>query len=100
MQIKLLLAKPSGRSRVCLTSFRDLAMPAQLDRRVNALFWEVLQHFPRSCSGLIREPKGFGRIRLRRIENMLLPFICEVIEPGAKVHITPGCLSNAHRVGL
>jgi hypothetical protein len=38
----------------------------------------------------ILEPKGFGRIRLRRIESdsadVLMPFICEVIEPGAQVH--------------
>lgn len=36
------------------------------------------------------QPKGFGRIRLRRIENdsaaCVIPFVQEVIEPGAKVH--------------
>ena len=38
----------------------------------------------------ILEPKGFGRIRLRRIpdnsEQFLLPFITETIAPGATVH--------------
>jgi transposase-like protein len=36
------------------------------------------------------EPKGFGRIRLRRIpdntEQYLLPFVTETVEPGATVH--------------
>jgi transposase-like protein len=36
------------------------------------------------------EPKGFGRIRLRRIpddsEQYLLPFVREVVAPGSKVH--------------
>jgi transposase-like protein len=36
------------------------------------------------------EPRGFGRIRLRRIpvgsEKHLLPFICEAVEPGASMH--------------
>jgi transposase-like protein len=36
------------------------------------------------------EPKGFGRIRLRRIpadsEQHLLPFVRESVEPGSKVH--------------
>jgi transposase-like protein len=36
------------------------------------------------------QPKGFGRIRLRRIpdasEDSLLPFVCEAIEPGSIVH--------------
>lgn len=36
------------------------------------------------------EPKGFGRIRLRRImetsEQNLLPFVKDVVEPGAQVH--------------
>lgn len=36
------------------------------------------------------EPKGFGRIRLRRIaagaERYLLPFVCGVVERGATVH--------------
>jgi hypothetical protein len=38
----------------------------------------------------MQEPKGFGRIRLRRIpvdsERYLLPFVCEAVEPGARVH--------------
>ena len=38
----------------------------------------------------ILEPKGFGRIRLRRIpvdsETYLLPFVREVVAPGSKVH--------------
>ena len=37
----------------------------------------------------IHEPKGFGRIRMRRIEdassNSLLGFISEVVEPGATI---------------
>jgi transposase-like protein len=36
------------------------------------------------------EPKGFGRIRLRRImgdsEQYVLPFVRESVEPGSKVH--------------
>lgn len=36
------------------------------------------------------QPKGFGRIRLRRINNdsaaCVIPFVQEVIEPGAQVH--------------
>ncbi len=36
------------------------------------------------------EPKGFGRIRLRPVaggsEQHLLPFVCDVVEPGARVH--------------
>ena len=46
----------------------------------------------------ILEPKGFGRIRLRRIpvesERYLLPFVREVVAPGSKVH-TDG--SSAYR---
>ena len=38
----------------------------------------------------VLEPKGFGRIRLRRVatasEKSLLPFICDAIEPGSTVH--------------
>jgi len=38
----------------------------------------------------ILQPKGFGRIRLRRIpkgsQTHLIPFVQEVIEPGAQVH--------------
>lgn len=38
----------------------------------------------------VHEPKGFGRIRLRRVaqasERYLLPFVCAVIAPGALVH--------------
>ena len=38
----------------------------------------------------VQDPKGFGRIRLRRIpvdsERYLLPFVRDAIEPGAKVH--------------
>jgi hypothetical protein len=37
-----------------------------------------------------QEPKGFGRIRLRRIpadsERYLLPFVSRAVEPGARVH--------------
>jgi len=38
----------------------------------------------------VHEPKGFGRARLRRIPDVsggsLVPFVCEVVEPGSKVH--------------
>lgn len=38
----------------------------------------------------LREPKGFGRIRMRHIPDTsgfnLLPFICDVIVPGSVVH--------------
>lgn len=38
----------------------------------------------------LHQPKGFGRVRLRRIadasENSVLPFICETVEPGAIIH--------------
>jgi transposase-like protein len=38
----------------------------------------------------IQAPKGFGRIRLRHVprdsERYLLPFICEAVEPGSRVH--------------
>ena len=38
----------------------------------------------------ILEPKGFGRIRLRRIlsdsKQHLLPFVCESVKPGSTVH--------------
>jgi transposase-like protein len=38
----------------------------------------------------ILQPKGFGRIRLRRIpkgaQTYLIPFVQEVVEPGAQVH--------------
>jgi transposase-like protein len=37
----------------------------------------------------MRQPKGFGRIRMRRIPDVsgasLVPFICDVIEPGSTV---------------
>jgi len=38
----------------------------------------------------IKEPKGFGRVRISRVEDSsedsLLPFVCESIEPGSLVH--------------
>lgn len=38
----------------------------------------------------VLEPKGLGRIRLRRVagssEQHLLPFVCDAVEPGARVH--------------
>lgn len=38
----------------------------------------------------VHEPKGFGRIRLRRVpaasERFLLPFVCQAVEPGSQVH--------------
>ena len=38
----------------------------------------------------VQEPKGFGRIRLRRIpvdsERYLLPFVRDAVDPGARVH--------------
>ncbi len=36
------------------------------------------------------QPKGFGRVRLRRIPdasgNHLVPFVCDVVSPGSEVH--------------
>jgi hypothetical protein len=38
----------------------------------------------------MQEPKGFGRIRLRRVpvdsERYLLPFVRDAVEPGTRVH--------------
>ena len=38
----------------------------------------------------MREPKGFGRIRIKRITNLssesLTPFVCQAVEPGSTVH--------------
>jgi hypothetical protein len=38
----------------------------------------------------VLEPKGFGRINLRRVtgssEQQVLPFVCDAVEPGARVH--------------
>jgi transposase-like protein len=38
----------------------------------------------------VKFPKGFGRIRLRRVPDVgarsLTPFVCEAVEPGATVH--------------
>lgn len=49
------------------------------------------------------QPKGFGRIRLRRIENdsaaCVIPFVQEVIEPGAQVH-TDGSAAYLSLEGL
>ena len=49
----------------------------------------------------ILDPKGFGRIRLKRIEDgseeHLLPFVKEVIEPGARVR-TDGSAAYRHLV--
>lgn len=43
-----------------------------------------------ACAVEIVDPKGFGRIRLRRIrmdsERYLLPFVREVVAPGSMVH--------------
>lgn len=37
----------------------------------------------------VREPRGFGRIRLRRVPDLsaaaLIPFVCDVVDPGARV---------------
>jgi hypothetical protein len=37
----------------------------------------------------VKEPRGFGRVRLRRVPNVtgesLLSFICDVLEPGSVV---------------
>lgn len=52
------------------------------------------------------EPKGFGRIRLRRVANdsaaCVLPFVQEVIEPGAQVRAYGrlGRLSDVDGIGL
>ena len=38
----------------------------------------------------MREPKGFGRVRMRHVPDAkarsLVPFVCDVVEPGALVH--------------
>jgi transposase-like protein/transcription elongation factor Elf1 len=38
----------------------------------------------------LREPRGFGRIRLRRVADVsaasLTPFVCDAVEPGSTVH--------------
>jgi transposase-like protein len=38
----------------------------------------------------LREPEGFGRIRLRRVadasEASVLPFVCDSVEPGSTIH--------------
>ncbi len=38
----------------------------------------------------LRQPKGFGRVRLRRVraasEDSVLPFVLEAIEPGSMIH--------------
>jgi transposase-like protein len=52
----------------------------------------------------VLEPKGFGRIRLRRVpnasEDSLLPFVCGAIEPGSTVH-TDGSWAyrSIHKLG-
>ena len=38
----------------------------------------------------LREPRGFGRVRLRRVSDVsaasLTPFVCDAVEPGSTVH--------------
>lgn len=38
----------------------------------------------------MREPKGFGRIRVKRVPDVssasLIPFVCEAVQPGSTVH--------------
>ena len=38
----------------------------------------------------VLHPKGFGRVRMRRVQDVsgdsLVPFICDVVEPGAEIH--------------
>jgi hypothetical protein len=38
----------------------------------------------------VKEPKGFGRVRMRHIPdasgNSLVPFVCDVVAPGAELH--------------
>ena len=38
----------------------------------------------------MREPKGFGRIRVKRVPDVssasLTPFVCEAVQPGSTVH--------------
>lgn len=38
----------------------------------------------------VHEPRGFGRARLQRVPDVtaesLLPFVCEVVQPGSEVH--------------
>ena len=38
----------------------------------------------------VKYPKGFGRVRMRHVSdasgNSLVPFVCDVVEPGAMIH--------------
>lgn len=38
----------------------------------------------------VHEPRGFGRVRLRRVSDVseasLVPFVCDAVEPGSQVH--------------
>jgi transposase-like protein len=38
----------------------------------------------------VHEPRGFGRTRLRRVPDVagesLLPFVCDVVQPGSDIH--------------
>ncbi len=71
---------------------RDTKQKQELAKRLHALRSIVV------IAVEIKEPKGFGRIRLRRVvdksENAVMPFVCESIEPGAVVR-TDG--SEAYR---
>jgi transposase-like protein len=71
---------------------RDTKQKQQLAEHINALRSIVV------IAVELKESKGFGRIRLRRVadrsENTLLPFVCESIEPGSIVR-TDG--SEAYR---
>lgn len=62
---------------------RDTEQKQQLAKHINALRSIVV------IAVELKESKGFGRIRLRRVadrsENAVLPFVCESIEPGSIV---------------
>jgi transposase-like protein len=47
----------------------------------------------------IHQPKGFGRVRLRQVDDVssanLTQFVCDAVEPGATVHTDGWCGYNA-----
>jgi hypothetical protein len=64
---------------------RDSSEPLQRARRKSQTFKTLI-----AIAIEVQEPKGFGRIRLQRVpaaaEMYLLPFVCNAVEPGARVH--------------
>ncbi|MGH8622882.1 MAG: IS1595 family transposase, partial [Burkholderiales bacterium] len=64
---------------------RDSSKPLRRARRKSHTFRTLV-----AIAIEVQEPKGFGRIRLRRVpvasETYLLAFVREAVEPGARVH--------------